>query len=118
MQLKVANNQLYSNLVSNVTRYNVPMYATANDPDNNISIGDLSYNAENKVIYKGNDTIEYNSFLKSSYENYDKYLLDAFSGKVDIIIGEHLNEETGEMVDDKIRINNSLIYDLLTFTIV
>lgn len=118
MQLKVANNQLYSNLVSNVTRYNVPMYATVNDPDNNISIGDLSYNAENKVIYKGNDTIEYNSFLKSSYENYDKYLLDAFSGKVDIIIGEHLNEETGEMVDDKIRINNNLIYDLLTFTIV
>ena len=118
MQLKVANNQLYSNLVSNVTRYDVPQYAIAADEENGIAIGDLSYNTEGKVLYKGNDAIEYNSFLKSTYENYDKFLLDAFSGKADIIIGEHIDEASGKVIYDKIRVNNNLIYDLLTFTVV
>ena len=118
MQLKISNNQLYSNLVSNVTRYDIPLYATEVDEENGIAIGDLSYNAKGEVIYKGNDTVEYNSFLKSSYENYDKYLLDAFSGKADIIIGESVDDETGEIVYNKIKVNNNLIYDLLTFTVV
>lgn len=118
MQLKVSNNQLYSNLVSNVTRYDIPSYATEADEENNIAIGDLIYNTDGEVAYKGNDTVEYNSFLKSSYENYDKYLLDAFSGKADIIIGESVDESTGETVYTKIRVNNNLIYDLLTFTVV
>ena len=53
MQLKISNNQLYSNLVSNVTRYDIPKY------DAN---GNISYNEEGKVIYNGNDDTEYNLF--------------------------------------------------------
>jgi hypothetical protein len=87
MQLKISNNQLYSNLVSNITRYDVPKY----DDD-----GNIVYNGEGKVIYVGNDDTEYNLFISeeySHYDNYDKFLLDYFNDVV----------------------KNNEIYDLLKF---
>lgn len=73
MQLKISNNQLYSNLITNVTRYNVPKY----DED-----GKISYNDKGEVIYTGNDEIEYSKYLESNYTNYDKFLLDYFNNVV------------------------------------
>ena len=73
MQLKISNNQLYSNLITNVTRYNIPKY----DED-----GKISYNDKGEVIYTGNDEIEYSKYLESNYTNYDKFLLDYFNNVV------------------------------------
>jgi len=70
MQLKISNNQLYSNLITNITRYKVPEY--------NQDTGEITY-VDDKVKYKDNDNTEYALYEQSDYTNYDKFLLDYFS---------------------------------------